>query len=354
MDSENGDGGCFIPGNPLQVKPFGIPFEEGPWGYGIIRISPNFGNWLDAVSGPLGSRGWTLQEHQLSPRVLIYTKKRLLWECRTHRASEDQPRMKPKYSMGRASNLRRRLLGDHQVTLRPSEIRKDLLGRWYDLVGDYSRRDLTRQTDKLPALSGIAAVVGKLRPKDRYLAGLWSHDIIRGLSWFLDVQPTDRKLFTAYHRRQRNSKPQPDSTWPPPPSDDTIPSWSWASFSGPIMHYGRDWSKHWSDTMLPHLGSSLKVTEAKTTLEGPYSFGRVKCGELRLSNYSTMITISQENHRHAQPDHWRKPWYRKMYSMGGDYFYSDRAVLYFDVDPYDLPITRLLCFQIGIGTSVSN
>lgn len=354
MDSEDGDGGCFIPRDPYQVKPCEISFEDGPSDYRILRISPNFGSWLDAVSGPLGSRGWALQEHQLSPRVLIYTKKRLLWECRTHRASEDRPRMETKYGVGRVTQLRRRLLDHNPVALRPSEIKKELLDRWYDLVDDYSRRDLTHYTDKLPAFSGIAAVVGKLRPKDTYLAGLWRNDIIRGLSWFLDVQPTDQKFLTAYHRRQSNYKPQPDSTWPPPLLDDAIPSWSWAAFNGPIMHYGKDWSRDWSDNMLPHSGSSLKLVEAKTTLEGPDIFGRVKCGEIRLSNYSTMITVSEENHRRAKLGRWKKPWHRKMYSMGDEYLYSDRAVLYFDVDPYNLPKTQLLCLQIGTGTSISN
>ena len=52
-------------------------------------------------------------------------------------------------------------------------------------------RKLTIADDKLLALSGLAAHFAlylclefdTTAPSSRYLAGLWSHDIIRGLCW---------------------------------------------------------------------------------------------------------------------------------------------------------------------------
>ncbi|KAJ8063883.1 hypothetical protein OCU04_007734 [Sclerotinia nivalis] len=36
----------------------------------------------------LATRGWTLQEHVLSPRVLHYTSKQLVWNCQLQKTSE--------------------------------------------------------------------------------------------------------------------------------------------------------------------------------------------------------------------------------------------------------------------------
>ena len=40
---------------------------------------------------PLQKRGWTLQEHVLSRRVIQYTESELVWHCRTGRATEARP-----------------------------------------------------------------------------------------------------------------------------------------------------------------------------------------------------------------------------------------------------------------------
>ncbi|XXH04541.1 hypothetical protein Hte_010958 [Hypoxylon texense] len=345
MDSENGDGGCFVPRDELRVKPCAIPFTDGPSWYKIVQVYPNFGNWLDATSGPLGSRGWSLQEYQLSPRVLIYTKKRLLWECRTHRASEDKTGMELKYGVEQV----RRLLDYNPITFRSLELDQDILDRWYEMVDAYSGRDLTYPTDKLPALSGIAAVVGKLRPDDRYLAGLWRDDIIRGLSWFLDVRPIEQKHLAAYRGEQRYYKPRPNSAWPPPPLDSTMPSWSWASFNGPITHYGKHWSdpkpRVWRNDASFLWKQPLKLIKADTTLDGPHLFGRVKSGAIQLSSYCMEVTVSEANHTPAKLGQWSKEWYRKVYSIQDGYSEDDNAALYFDVDPYVLRETQFLCLQ---------
>ncbi|KAH9895541.1 heterokaryon incompatibility protein-domain-containing protein [Xylariomycetidae sp. FL2044] len=62
---------------------------------------------------------------------------------------------------------------------------------WVDLVEEYSRLNLTRETDRLPALSGIAASVSRIvssnqadtKPTPRYLAGIWSSHLPQALYW---------------------------------------------------------------------------------------------------------------------------------------------------------------------------
>lgn len=46
--------------------------------------------------------------------------------------------------------------------------------RWYELMEDYSFRSLAGETDKLPALSGLARRFQDVFPDGKYLAGIWS------------------------------------------------------------------------------------------------------------------------------------------------------------------------------------
>ena len=43
------------------------------------------------LEGPLSTRGWAFQEHQLSTRIIHFSKSRLIWECRGCMASEEFP-----------------------------------------------------------------------------------------------------------------------------------------------------------------------------------------------------------------------------------------------------------------------
>jgi hypothetical protein len=59
--------------------------------------------------------------------------------------------------------------------------------KWHDMwrrdvVNEYSERELTRRTDKLPALSGLARLAAGRNIGD-YLAGLWKDDLLAGLLW---------------------------------------------------------------------------------------------------------------------------------------------------------------------------
>lgn len=58
-----------------------------------IRVFPCEPNdWL--LDGPLMERAWTLQERELSNRILHFPRDELLWECKTLRASADLPWLK--------------------------------------------------------------------------------------------------------------------------------------------------------------------------------------------------------------------------------------------------------------------
>jgi hypothetical protein len=82
---------------------------------------------------------------------------------------------------------------------------------WLRAAERYSDRHLSYETDKLPAISGLAAAVA-LTLKEDYLAGLWKGDMIRGLLWL----PLSPGIMNS------------------PDRIPSIPSWSWASYRGGI------------------------------------------------------------------------------------------------------------------------
>ncbi len=90
----------------------------------------------------------------------------------------------------------------------------DLMREWDTACRDYSRRKLTYQTDKLPALSGIARHFGSRCQEDIYVAGVWLSQLPRALFWNVPTRerPKDR----------------------PPPTESGAPSWSWMSCAAPV------------------------------------------------------------------------------------------------------------------------
>ena len=82
---------------------------------------------------------------------------------------------------------------------------------WYDLVVEYTSRSLTKPTDTLPAISGLASLLWGDH-KYEYIAGLLKHDIHRGLTWY--VPPESRRRLVV--RKEDHL-------------ETYIPSWSWAS-----------------------------------------------------------------------------------------------------------------------------
>jgi hypothetical protein len=104
------------------------------------------------------------------------------------------PRILPKAG-GKAGNL---------------EEREEILRLWQTLVGEYSRRHLTKPNDKLLAIGAIAQRVGDAIQDHDYLAGIWKTRIPRDLMWAVK------------------------STRSPRPKDFRAPSWSWAAIDGSV------------------------------------------------------------------------------------------------------------------------
>ncbi|OCL15471.1 HET-domain-containing protein, partial [Glonium stellatum] len=161
----------------------------------------------------LTTRGWTLQEIILSPRILWFTASELAWECGAESACEcDIVPTKEWIYQSDTRLLRTKLphtVSSHNVNWHQS---------WRTLVKDFTKRDLTRATDRLPAISGLAASF-KHHIGGAYLFGLWEHELERHLLWCSDSF------------RSSNSQV---SHQPQPLGKGYAPSWSWASIPGAI------------------------------------------------------------------------------------------------------------------------
>ena len=92
---------------------------------------------------------------------------------------------------------------------------RDLYMEWLLLVMDFTCRDLTRDSDRLPALSGLADWMQR-QTDDLYLCGLWARNLLFELLWYVEAstQETHWRLVEPY-----------------------APSWSWASITGPVTYY---------------------------------------------------------------------------------------------------------------------
>ncbi|KAF2433249.1 HET-domain-containing protein [Tothia fuscella] len=188
---------------------------------------------------PLAERGWCCQERILSPRILHYTTSQLFWECRQVLLAEDGLRPwsmwtgKSETVPGLAANLYGTTSDLHGL------IR--LLDIWYNNVvaQSYSRRKLTREEDKLTAISGIARAFFR-HFRCEYIAGLWLDDLSFGLSW-----------------RRRGVVQKPSSY--------RSPTFSWASL---------DCIVEWPLRTESHK-SSLKIEKIHVELESQDPFGRL-------------------------------------------------------------------------------
>ncbi|KAE9364356.1 HET-domain-containing protein [Stipitochalara longipes BDJ] len=160
----------------------------------------------DSQTVPLLSRAWVFQERHLAPRTLHFHPSEMVMECKSGLRCECSG-LDSVVPRGRRDSLH----------LRSSD-RGEIFKSWLDVVEEYSKLRLTRESDRLPALTGVATVFQK-RLGCAYLAGIWQDDIARGILWAV----------TRYQRvrSQRSVR-----------RHNFAPTWSWASLTMDIEGSG--------------------------------------------------------------------------------------------------------------------
>ena len=170
----------------------------------------------DPENDPVNRRAWIFQERLLASRLLIYPAAPypLQWQCQGMRRSNGGKvvsldktgfeKLPPEFFLPKSTDS----------PPDKGEARNDLWELWSSLLSNYTARDLTVGSDKLPAISGIAEEFQNVWGGE-YLAGIWSHQLIRSLLWRLfPTKPASGVKQIAYR----------------------APSWSWASIDEHIVH----------------------------------------------------------------------------------------------------------------------
>ena len=141
---------------------------------------------------------------------------------------------------------------------------------WHSVVEQYSKCGLTRGSDKLVALAGIAQVVQTIRslPDLDYLAGHWKPNLREDPLWYAPDRATRAPEYRA-------------------------PSWSWASIDGTIAYSDEyyNYDVHYR----------FKIVEASVVLRFGNTFGPIASGRIRLEGTLYRLLLEKdENERQMQ------------------------------------------------------
>ena len=172
-------------------------------------------DFLDNVDrSVLYKRGWTFQERLLSHRT-IHFGSQLFWECASLRASEAFPvgvDLPGIFKDDFGQTLKRRLRSGYDCDL-TTEVVAELYQTWSSIVRVYSGMDLTRRSDKLIAVQGIAqSLIRRYHlSEEDYVFGLWKPCFPYHLIW-----GRNRDFSEDYEEVE----------------EYRAPSWSWASING--------------------------------------------------------------------------------------------------------------------------
>jgi hypothetical protein len=125
---------------------------------------------------------------------------------------------------------------------------------WRDVVTDYTFRNLTVASDRLPAIGSIAELM-KPDAKQDYAAGLWKQDFAAHLLWYVPGNENFKAQVSLRHETYN------------------APSWSWVSVTGPIRYF-----VPLSRPELDHYTISAEVLQVQVEASGPSPFGKAKGG----------------------------------------------------------------------------
>lgn len=230
-----------IPSPQDDAFRFKFRCPDGQLGSVIIYGQDN----LEHRRDPIENRAWTLQEHLLSPRLLIFGSRQIWWTCRNVHSNFNSGRgIFCEYS--EIGEIRLRFL-NIRISQRRRAMKHIPGNTWLSLVQHYTSCQMSFSQDKLPAISGIAEYYGK-KMKDEYIAGLFRKILLPSLLWKRESPILLRPVYRA-------------------------PSWSWAAVDGTVR-----WELYRGIT-----SEHLELLDCRVELESEDApYGAIKHAELTL------------------------------------------------------------------------
>ncbi|RWA14858.1 hypothetical protein EKO27_g139 [Xylaria grammica] len=168
------------------------------------------------------TRAWTMQERSLSTRMVHFCRNKIFFECRGCLQSEESEPVQE-------SDIINSTLWPRN----PSTSYNELHQHWQLFIGEYTSRNLTISTDRLPAIRSVAEEMASVTG-EKYIqfAGMWESNLRHELLWYV-----------SWGRAKH-----PD-VW-------RAPSWSWAAVDGQVSLWQRDFRNSQQappDTLLSYL-----------------------------------------------------------------------------------------------------
>lgn len=145
------------------------------------------------------------------------------------------------------------------------------LDRWNEAIREYSPREMTYESDRLPAISGLASFFANNNESDEYLAGLWRNGFPQQLMW--------RAL--GVNRRYRTY---------------VAPTWSWASQSYDVFFAGGIFGTH---PAINEYTIEAVGYECKPVGQNPY--GAIHPGHIILEGICDDANITVDPHKGLLP-----------------------------------------------------
>jgi len=254
-------GGLFRQRNPLSTVPCIVKIGGSiSQEYGASQYTPEV--YTKPCTLPAMNRAWIFQEWVLAPRALLFGKKELFWQCQEMHGTETCPAIRPE---------------EKEINLASSSFRKNWRAikemtaaqrweLWNLVIEQYSAKEITKSSDKLVAVAGLASEMGGAWDSVDYLAGMWSYRLRRSLLW------VSEDYLLGKSTRQTGY---------------IAPSWSWASMAG---HVNMNHDYRLNDGLVEVLDASLQYTSPLN----PY--GAMTSGYIRLKGPLVRAKIAKVKH----------------------------------------------------------
>lgn len=304
----HGEAGVVLYVSTNEAFPSSLKTENGDVAMGDDQEEED----LDRM---LVTRGWTLQEAVLAPRVLHFTSVQLVWECAAcGYVGEDESSVLLRDQRPTYVEVKDRLRvisenrkpsdeifevkereGIYEADISTDESGLGMVGRgpikatseelamlnaWYfDLILlRYSTRNLSYETDRLPAIAALAEWTAETLCCE-YVAGMWRTGLEWALTW-RKARPERRKGWSVESLNviapdAVTGASVSESVEPNHPCYDTAstighhgPTFSWISTTGPV---------HW-DYAISTFVPSITITRLDVQLAGSSPFGRIHAG----------------------------------------------------------------------------
>jgi hypothetical protein len=259
--------------------------------YSIIPYSPGFSDkypngtlWeiynKDINEGDWSRRAWVFQEMVSSQRDIIFGNNMVHFRCASTMRLENGFRLQAKdINYQKRSVLKRvkapftRLEIADNTKNDENEKRRMMFNFFALQAYRYSGSDLSYETDRLPALAGIAYDVAKTTdtPGEQYLAGLWLQTLHVDLIFYFPQAPYGswEEMMSTLSSRE----------------EYLAPSWSWAS-CGWQKFYLESRDDDWEQA------AAWSEVSAWTVPTGINLFGQVSSGTVRMTTKTYLITAS--------------------------------------------------------------